>query len=126
MAGLSKVVNLSHEICPSVNPKFFVGDGQPFELMREAMRMDTDTKAKLVFAVYCVVGLPIVWLHMRQQKMVKPTRQIQLAQVQGLVVYTLAAIWPLLLFSMLLTYLQRKTDNKSFKAKSDDLSVDDN
>jgi hypothetical protein len=46
---------------------------------------------------------------MRQQKMLESVGQIQSRHGQGLVVYTLALMWPLLLLSMGLTYfLQRK------------------
>src|SRR4051812_39021579 len=88
------------------------------------MHMDADTKAKMVLAIYCVVGLPIVWLHMRQQKMLESTRQIKHVQVQGLVIYTLAVMWPLLLLSMTLTYFQRKNRPHSFPAKKDDSSAE--
>jgi hypothetical protein len=70
--------------------------------------MDSETAGKVGLLIYCLVGLPVVWLHMRQQKMVEPFKGIKQSQSQGLVIYTLAVMWPLLLLAMALTYFQQR------------------
>ena len=72
------------------------------------MQFDAENKGMILFACYCAIGLPVAWLHMRQQKMLESVRQTKSGQVQGLVVFTLAVMWPLLLLSMTLTYFQQK------------------
>lgn len=83
--------------------------------------MDTDTTVKVVMAVYCALGLPVAWLHLRQQKMTESVNQIQLAQGQALVVFTLAVMWPLLLLSMLLNYSQRRKPQSPGAKSTDEL-----
>jgi hypothetical protein len=70
--------------------------------------MDPETTGKIVLLIYCVAGLPIVWLHMRQQKMLESVKGVKQRPAQGLVIYTLAVMWPLLLLAMTLTYFQQK------------------
>jgi hypothetical protein len=81
------------------------------------MQFDAETIGKTLFAFYCVIGLPVVWLHMRQQKMLESVRQTKSGQAQGLVVFTLAVMWPLLLLSMTLTYFQQKKRAEKATAK---------
>jgi heme/copper-type cytochrome/quinol oxidase subunit 2 len=81
------------------------------------MQFDAETKGKILFACYCAIGLLVAWLHMRQQKMLESVRQIKSGQAQGLVVYTLAVVWPLLLLSMTLTYFQQKKRAENTTAK---------
>jgi L-lactate permease len=66
-------------------------------------QLSDDDWGKVYLVIYCVVGLPIVWLHMRQQRMIESAKK---SGQLHLVVYTLAVLWPLLLFAMLVNYLQ--------------------
>ncbi len=75
---------------------------------------------KLILAIYCLIGLPVVWRHVRQQKMTQSVGQIQQSACQGLVVYTLAVIWPILLFAMTLTYLQQRKRPNSRSVPADE------
>lgn len=72
------------------------------------MGSDPDLFGKVVFAIYVAAGIPVAWLHIQQQKMTESVRGIPYQQTQGLVLYTLAVLWPLLLLAMALNYLQRK------------------
>lgn len=72
------------------------------------MGSDHELFEKAVFAIYLAAGIPVAWLHIRQQKMAESVRGIPYQQTQGLVLYTLAVLWPLLLLAMALNYLQRK------------------
>lgn len=69
---------------------------------------DPDAFGTIVFAVYLALGLPVAWLHLRQQRMHESLAQAPNAQSRSLVVYTLAVMWPILLFVMALAWLQRK------------------
>ncbi|HEV2968555.1 MAG TPA: hypothetical protein VGY55_01120 [Pirellulales bacterium] len=76
-----------------------------------------DDWGSVCFLIYCLIGLPVVWLHVRQQRMIESTKQ---SRQSGIVVYTLAVMWPLLLFAMLLNYWQ--SSPRSRKPKPDDPS----
>ena len=80
------------------------------------MLNDPDTIGRMVFGIYCVIGLPVVLLHMRQQRMLESFDQIRHAQPKNLVICTLAAMWPLLLLAMTLTHLQQKKQPLNFAA----------
>lgn len=67
---------------------------------------------KILFAIYLVAGVPVAWLHIRQQRMLESVRQVRHPQSQSLVIYTLAVMWPILLFAMALTYLRSKPQRK--------------
>ena len=62
--------------------------------------------------VYFVTGLPVVFLYVRQQKMMQPIRSLGVGNTQRMVVYTLTVVWPCLLLGMVLTYLQRPKDSR--------------
>jgi hypothetical protein len=70
------------------------------------MITDSERTEKLFLLAYCVAGLPVVWLHVKQQKMLDSMRQVHQSSALGLIVYTLAVLWPILLFAMALTYFQ--------------------
>ncbi|WP_428307459.1 hypothetical protein [Lacipirellula sp.] len=72
------------------------------------MKQDPDQLGKFVFLLYVAAGIPVAWLHMRQQKMMASHKQLKQVQGQGLVTYTLAVMWPLLLLVMALNWKQRK------------------
>jgi fumarate reductase subunit D len=82
------------------------------------MPLDSEIIGKIVLAVYCLIGLPVVWLHMRQQGMHGSVQQVQDA-TSRLVVYTLAVLWPVLLLSMVLNHLQRRTASRSSPKRED-------
>ena len=70
--------------------------------------IEPNLKGMLILFIYCIVGLPVVWLHIRQQKMIESISQIQFIKAQGLVLITLALMWPVLLFALTLHHFQRK------------------
>lgn len=72
------------------------------------MQTDPETIDSLWFWLYVAAGVPVAWLYLRQQKMQKPYSTIPLRQAKSIVIFTLATMWPLLLLSMGLSYLQQK------------------
>ena len=72
------------------------------------MTLTPDTITGIVLIAYVAVGIPVAWLHMRQQRMVESVKQIQLAKGRAMVVFTLAVMWPLLLLAMALAHFQQK------------------
>ena len=72
------------------------------------MLNDPEVSGKILFAIYLAAGIPVAWLHIRQQRMLESVRQVRQPQAQSLLLYTLAVMWPILLFAMALTYLQSK------------------
>ena len=77
------------------------------------MENDPEAVEKIILAIYVAVGIPVAWLHMRQQKMTESVRKIPYAQTQSMVIYVLAVLWPLLLFAMALNYLLQKPRRRS-------------
>ncbi len=69
---------------------------------------DPEVSGKIFFAIYVAAGVPVAWLHIRQQRMIEPVQQVQHSEVRSLLPFTLAVMWPLLLFSMALTYFLSK------------------
>jgi hypothetical protein len=82
--------------------------------------MSDDAWAKVYLAIYAAVGIPVAWLHMRQQGMHESTRQ---SRQSRLVIFTLAVMWPLLLLSMLLNHFQAKPTAGKIEPKKPDASV---
>jgi hypothetical protein len=80
------------------------------------MSIDVDVVEKIVLAVYCVVGLPVVWLHVRQQNMQKSVGQVD-PHGKRLVIFILAVMWPLLLLTMALTYFLEKKHRSKLPAE---------
>ena len=72
----------------------------------------------LYFMAYVIVGLPVAWLHMRRQRMIEAHKNLQNADpagqsgLSGIVVFTLAVMWPLLLMAMGLNALQQRGKSK--------------
>ena len=60
----------------------------------------------LFLIAYFIIGLPIAWIHTRQQKMVEPIKNLHSAKTKQMVFYTLIVVWPLLLLGMVLAYMQ--------------------
>ena len=72
------------------------------------MGNDPEIYGKIILALYIAAGIPVAWLHIRHQKMHESFSQIKQPQASSLVIYTLAVLWPLLLFAMALNYLLEK------------------
>jgi hypothetical protein len=66
--------------------------------------------------IWCAIGFPIAWYYMRQQRMVESTKRSGKAGVG--VIFVLSVMWPLLLMSMFLIYLQPPP--KSSRQKTED------
>jgi hypothetical protein len=92
-------------------PRAFSGLGETMLALSE------DDLGRLYLAIYCAIGLPIVWLHMRQQNMISSTKKS--GNAAGLVIYTLAVMWPILLFAMVLNYFL-VTSPRTRKQKPED------
>ena len=76
------------------------------------LAMSNDAWGQLWLWGYVIAGIPVALLHMRRQAM--GASAIQAGQrLNMMVIFTLAVIWPLLLFSMLLNGEFRKQKKPS-------------
>ena len=66
-------------------------------------KLDPETWGKLIFGLYCLIGVPVTWRFMRQQDMTASSKQSGMNHV---VVTILGMMWPVLLFAMCMNYLQ--------------------
>ncbi len=71
------------------------------------------------FLAYIALGVPVALLYMRQRRMTASTKSAP-GRVSALVVFTLACLWPLLLFAMLLANRQSSSRSKTQAQRESD------
>lgn len=76
--------------------------------------LDSEAEGKLVFALYALLGVPIAWIFIKQQKMTGSVQQAS-SGASRLVVLVLALMWPVLLFCMALNRYQGRGKRGSHK-----------
>ncbi len=54
----------------------------------------------LYFLGYLVMGIPVVWYFIRQQKLGRAARDIPLSNFQMIFYYKLVFVWPILVFAI--------------------------
>ena len=67
---------------------------------------------------YMITGLPVVWLHVRQQKMRASINALDEGEQRFIVFFTLATVWPLILLSMSLNRMNRRRSQVTRERRS--------
>ncbi len=71
--------------------------------------MSVETLVQVCCGIYIVLGIPVAYYHMRQQNMAASAQKCG-GKGYGMIVFALASMWPLLLLSMGLNRLNRKSN----------------
>lgn len=71
------------------------------------MEKASDNIQILTLIGYVIIGLPVVWLHIRQQKMGPSISKLD-GDLHTIVFFSLAVVWPLILLSISLNRMNQR------------------